>query len=245
MKAKLISFLIILLEFSVIFVTAHAETAVVGVSLGETFDYSYMLTWSSTDPTAIPPSTYIELNKTYSIQFKVTDISGSKISLEKTATFKDGTQTKETGYVDIDTGDIQINYGSLIVSANLNVEDKLYPSGGHAIVNDASTRTYPSGQRETNHYIFETTDQDYYEKIEIFFDKQTGVAVDYSYETTETSDGYTTTAHETLTSTNADVWTVPEFPTLIIPLLLLIAISIVIVAKTKWKSYHILQVRTW
>lgn len=236
MKTKLIAFLIILVEFLALSVSAFAQTAVVGVSVGETFDYSYVLQWSSTDPTAFPPSAYVELNKTYSIQFRVADISGSKINLEKTVTFKNGSQTKETGYIDIDTGDILISFGSLIVGANLNVEDKLYPSGGHAVINDVSTRTYPSGQRETNHYIFETTDQNNYQKIEIYFDKQTGVAVSYSYESTETSDSYTTTAQEMLASTNADVWTVPEFPALIIPLLSIIAIPIVIIAKKKWKT---------
>jgi hypothetical protein len=208
MKNKLIALLVILIELISLAGTAFAQTAVAGVSVGQTFNYSYSLNWSSTDPTATVPTEYVELNKTQSIQIHVTDISGSKISLEKTSVLKDGTQTQETGYIDINSGTIEINYGSLIVGANLNVNDKLYPSGGHAIINDVSIRTYPSGQRETNHYIYESTDQNNYEKTEIYFDKQTGVAVNYFYENRETSNGNTTTTTETLMCTNTDAWAV-------------------------------------
>jgi|WetSurMetagenome_2_1015567.scaffolds.fasta_scaffold10565_4 hypothetical protein len=240
MKTKLIAFSIILLELLAITGTALAQTATVGVSKGETFDYNYSLIWTSTDPAATPPNDYIELNKTQSIQLRVTDISGSNISLEKTTTLKDGTQSTATGYVDINTGTIGINYGSLIVSANLNANDKLYPSGGNAIIRDTSTRTYTSGQRETNHYISETTSPNYSEKVEIYFDKQKGVAVNYNYESQETSDGNTATTTETLTNTNSDAWAViPEFPSMAVLMVLLIAIPIVLVVyKKKTPSNH-------
>ena len=214
MKPNLLIILPIL--FVLLFATAgvtFAQTAVAGVSKGETFDYSYSIFWNSTDPTATPPSDYVEFNKTQSIELKVTDVSVSKISLEKTEILRNGTQTTETGYININTGDIEVTFGTLIISANLNANDKLYPSGGHAIINDTTTRTYPSGQRETNHYIVETTSQNNYEKTEIYFDRQKGVAVDYYYENRETSGGYTITTIERLISTNADVWAVGSAPT--------------------------------
>lgn len=235
MKTKLIAFSIIILELLAITGTAFAQTAIVGVSKGETFDYSYSIIWSSTNPTATPPNEYIELNKTQSIQLKVTEVSVSKISIEKTASLRDGTQNKATGYININTGDIEINYGTLIVSANLNANDKLYPSGGNAKVSDTSARTYPSGQRETNHYISETTNQNYYEKVEIYYDKQKGVAVNYYYESRETSDGYTATTKETLTNTNSEVWSISEFPTYIIALVIVSASIFLLLAKNNKK----------
>ena len=95
------------------------------------------------------------------------------------------------GYIDINTGTIEITFGSLIVSANLNTGDLLYPTGGHAIINDATSRSYSVGQREINHVISQTNEPDYTDKVEIYFDKLTGVAVSYSYDSTTTSNGYT------------------------------------------------------
>ena len=218
---KIIAILLIFLESLMLLGATFAQTAAPGVSVGETFDYSYLVLWSSTNPTAQTPSDYIDLNKTQTIQLRITDISGSKISIEKTQTLKSGSQTVETGSVDINTGTIQISYGSLIVGANIQANALLYPSGGNAVVSSTAFRTYPSGQRETNYLISEINDQDYYEKVEIYFDKAKGVAVNYSYESRETIDGYTSTVKETLTNINSEVWTatnpdstaIPSHPT--------------------------------
>ena len=77
MKAKLIALTIVVFEILAIIVTVSAGSAIVGVSKGQTFDYSYQLLWSSTDPNAVAPSNYIQLNNTQTIQLKVTDVSGS------------------------------------------------------------------------------------------------------------------------------------------------------------------------
>jgi hypothetical protein len=212
MKTKLIAISMALLFLLVVEGIAFAQTANVGVAKGETFDYSYSIQWSSNDPTAVMPSSYAELNNTQTIQFTVTDISNAQISLEKTTTFKNGTQTSENGYININTGDIEINYGMVIVGSGLNVGDKLYPVGGHAIVNSTTTRTYPSGQRETNYYISQTGTPDNLVQLEIYYDKLVGAAVNYYWENTETSDNYTTSTTETLTSTNANVWVVANNP---------------------------------
>jgi len=213
MKIKLITILMTLLFLLVVFEgVAFAQTANVGVTKGETFDYSYSLQWSSTDPTAIIPSSYVELNNTQTIQFTVTDISNAQISLEKTIIFKNGTQTSENGYVNINTGTIEINYGTIIVGSGLNVGGKIYPAGGHAIINATTIRTYPSGQRETNYYVTETGTQNNFVKLEIYYDKLVGAAVNYYWESTENSGSYTTTTTETLTSTNANDWTTVNAP---------------------------------
>jgi hypothetical protein len=212
MKAKLIALVLIVLGIIAIIVPVSAGNAVVGISKGQTFDYSYQLIWSSTDPTAITPNNLIQLNNTQTIQLSITDVSGTKISIEKTNILEDGTQNKMAGYVDINTGTIEITFGSLIVSANLNVGDLLYPSGGHATINDASFRSYSAGQREINRVIYQTDEQDYTEKVEIYFDKLTGVAVSYSYDSSTTSNGYTATTQETLICTNIDTWIVAPIP---------------------------------
>jgi hypothetical protein len=207
MKHKLpIVLTVIALTFTMIASSTLAQTATVGVSIGQTFDYSYVISWSSTDQSAKVPQTYIELNKTQSIELKILDVSGSKISIEKTKFLKDGTQTKETGSIDVDSGNVQIAFGSLIVAANLNENSKLYPSGGNAVIDSTTTRAYTSGQRETNRLLSESNDPQKYQKIEIFYDKQKGVAVSYYFESQDKSDGNTATTQETLICTNIESW---------------------------------------
>lgn len=212
MKARLTTLITIVLAILAFTVAVSAGTVTVGVSKDQTFDYSYQILWSSTDANAVTPSNYIKLNNTQTIELTITDVSGTKLSIEKTNLLKDGTQSKVDGYVDVNTGTIEIAFGSLIVSANLNAGNLLYPSGGHAIVNDASFRSYSVGQREINHVIFQTNEPDYTDKVEIYFDKLTGVAVSYSYESSSTANGYTATTQETLTCTNVDTWMAAPIP---------------------------------
>jgi hypothetical protein len=233
MKLRLFTALsIISILFLTVVGTTFAQTATVGVSKGETFDYTYSFVWSSTNPSATPPSEYVEFNNTQTIQMKITDVSGTQINLQCIKHFKDGTQNVESGYINVDSGAIEVPYGYLIISANLSINQKMYPSGGHQTITGTSLRSYSSGQRETNSYISESTS----EKTEINFDKLKGIAVDYSYQTQETSGGYTTTIKEILTNTNSDVWSViPEFPSAAVLMLLLIAVPIVLVAyKKNW-----------
>ena len=155
------------------------------------------------------------MNKTQSIELKILDVSGSKISIEKTKFLKDGTQTKETGSIDVDTGNVQIAFGALIVAANLNANSKLYPSGGNAVIDSTTTRAYTSVQRETNRLLSESNDPQQYQKTEIFYDKQKGVAVSYYFESQDKSNGNTATTQETLTCTNIESWINSAIPTYI------------------------------
>jgi hypothetical protein len=184
----------------------NAQTANVGVSIGQTFDYSYSILWSSTDPAAKVPGAYLELNQTQTIQLKILEVSGTKVSIEKTKILKDSTQIKETGFVDVSSGNVQITFGMLIVSSNLNANSKLYPSGGNAIIDSTAIRQYTSGQRETNRFLSESTEPDQYQKTEIFYDKQKGVAVSYYFESQDKSNGNTATTQETLNCTNIESW---------------------------------------
>ena len=91
-------------------------------------------------------------------------------------------------------------------------------------------RSYASGQRETN----VISGGDSTQKTTIDFDKIKGVAVDYSYEIRETSGDYTIVSTESLTNTNSDVWAViPEFPSIVVLIALVIAMPIVLVACKK------------
>lgn len=237
MKNRLISLLVIVLLSSSIFLaatrTASAQTVVAGVYKGETFDYSYSLLWNSANPSATPPNDLLEYNNTQKIQFRITNVSGSNISLDFIRTFKNGTQSVQSGSVSVESGTVTVPYGFLIVGANLTKNQKIYPTGGHQIITDTVMRSYPTGQRETN----VVSGGDTSDMTVIYFDKIKGIAVDYSYEIHETSGGYNIVSTERLVNTNADVWTVavPELPIIIIPLIAMIAVSLMLVAQKKRK----------
>ena len=199
--------------------TAFAQTVTVGVNAGNTLEYTYNLSWSSTDPTATIPPEYIELNNTQLIRITIKSVSGSLINMDITKHFKNGTESTQNGNTDVDTQLIDIPYSFLIIRANANPNETIYPSGGHATITETVVRTYEMGQRETNYYINEDTDEDTHEKVEIYFDRTTGVATEYYCEYRETSGSYVTTTKETVTLDSSILWTIPEFPT---PAILLI-----------------------
>ena len=211
MKNKLISLIIIVLISSSIILattrTASAQSVSAGVSKDETFEYSYSLIWTSTDTSATPPNDLVEYNTTQKIEFKITDISGAKISVDFIRLFTNGTQTVQSGSINIESGTVTVPYGFLIVGANLSKNQQVYPTGGHQFITDTVTRSYASGQRETN----VISGEDSSEKTAIYFDKIKGIAVDYSYEIRETSGENQIVSTERLTNTNSDVWSViPE-----------------------------------
>jgi hypothetical protein len=200
---------------------AFAQTVTVGVNPGNNLVYSYSLLWNSTDPTATVPPEYIELNNTQLIRISIKSVSGSLINMDITKHFRNGTETTQNGNTDVDKQIIDIPYSFLIIRSNANPNEKIYPSGGHATITETVLRTYEKGERETNHYISESTTEDTYEKVEIYFDRTTGVAAEYYNELRETSNSYVTTTKETATLDSSILWEIPEFPAHAILLILI------------------------
>jgi hypothetical protein len=216
--------------------TALAQTVTVGVSSGNNLVYSYSLFWNSTDPTATIPPEYTELNNTQLIQITIKSVSGSLINMDIAKHFRNGTETTQNGNTDVDKQVIDIPYSFLIIRANANPNEKLYPSGGHATITETVLRTYEKGTRETNHYISESTTEDTYEKTEIYFDRTTGVATEYYYESRETSNSYVTTTKETVTLDSSILWTIPEFPAYTILLILTFTLLFIVLYVKKLRA---------
>jgi hypothetical protein len=230
----LATFLLILLV-TTLSQTASAQTATVGVNAGNTFIYSYTAKWESTDPAAIIPVEYAKLKDTQYVQMNIVSVEGTLINIDFTRHYKDGTETKQNGNIDVNTQVLEIPY-RLLIRAGANSQEKIYPLGGHATLNDTATRTYPIGQVETIRYVSPETNEPNFEKTEIIYDKANGVGLEYNYESQEISGSYITTIKTTLVITS---WVIPEFPSTAVLMLLLIAIPIVLVAyKKKWQSNH-------
>jgi hypothetical protein len=210
--------------------TAFAQTAVVGVNAGNSFSYNYKITWESTDPAATVPAAYTKLNDTQFVRLDIINVDGTQINVDSIRHFNDGTETKQNGNIDVNLQVLEVPYSSMIIRANANPDEKVYPLGGRATLNEIATKTYAIVQVETIHYVFADSQSSSSEKTDIFYDRAHGVGLEYSVETQETSGSYVTTTIETLTMVS---WVIPEFPSTALLLVLLLAVPVALLAAKK------------
>jgi hypothetical protein len=219
-KTTLTLAIIVLFISPLLLSTVSAQTVIAGVSKGQTFDYSYNIMWTSNDTSSLPPAETIEYNNTQKIQFKITDVSGSVISVDFFRQFKNGTVASQSGNINLDSGTTNIPYGFLIIGANLSKDQKVYPNGGHQIITDTTTRTYSGNQKETN--VISGGDSS--EKMTTYFDKITGIAVEYTYEIYSHDGEYLTTSTERMVNINSEAWAaIPEYSMFAIVIIFILA----------------------
>jgi hypothetical protein len=87
-------------------------------------------------------------------------------------------------------------------------------------------RTYQNGLvRNTNHLDVNSSSGTQSYRVDLYWDKSTGVFVEMLQENTNQTGAYTTTWSLDAQIISSDVWTVPEFPTWTPALLILIALT--------------------
>jgi len=232
-------------------VTSSAQERIVGVTVGNSFKYGdIVVNWNTNDPNATfpPPGWEIfeEKNETEWLLLSVEDVSGTNITFQSTEHFKNDTERIRGGYIDIDTGDSSeetaetTDMTSIAISANLNANDTIYSSGSYSTqkINETVVRTYPRDSvGETNHlnmtkeYSFTVNETEYYfyQTVNFYWDRSTGILVEFSFEGINQIGEYLTTWSFLLRITESDVWVVPEFSTLTSILLVFIVITTAIV----------------
>ena len=213
MKNKITLTILILTILMAAPTITSAQLVSPGVSKGDIFEYNYNATWNSTDPNAQVTANVAKLIQTQSFQIRIINVTGTTVNAEVTTRYRDGTTKTETGFVDVQSGSIHMPFGTMIIAGNLNANDKIYPTWDQDTINQTVTRTYQSGNRETNQRLVETTSENSYEKTEVYYDKIKGIVVESYYESRDTYNSQTETFTETITNTNADVWTVASAPT--------------------------------
>lgn len=174
------------------------------------------------------------MNQTEWMLMSIVDVSGTNISLQGVAHYKNGTEEPSGGYVDIDTGGSE-NVTGMVISANLDVNDTVYTSGDFSTwrINETIVRTYPDEVRNTNHvnmtyehsYTLNETQYYFWLSINFYWDRSTGILVEESFEQISQTGEYLTTWSVLLRITESDVWVVPEFSTLTSILLVFIVIT--------------------
>ncbi len=231
MKTKVTSTIVLLILLSIVSTPlVLGQTATVGVKPGDTFNYSYRINWDSTDPTATVPAQYEDLNNTQFIRITVITVTGSLINVDFTRHFNNGSEQTQNGNIDVNTQILEIPYSLLIIRADANPGEKIYPAGGHAILNDTAKRTYEIGQVDTIRYVSPDTAGANSEKTEIYYSRTNDVGVEYTSVSQETSGSAVTTTRETMLISS---WVIPEFPVTTILVILLLAIPILMIANKK------------
>jgi hypothetical protein len=214
MKRKLagvlpIVFLLLLTSTIVGVASAQTTAGVPGVSVGDTFLYDGYYYWNSTNPADTPPASLSSNNASRLIVI-ITAVSGANVTLQETWTFQNGTSTAP--YISHAEVDIPAEQNDpLVYAANLNVGDPLFPgiSTYPYTVSETVYRSYGEGARETNHVKANNTaiEGTLYSYLDLYFDKQTGMAVEYSW-----TNVYSDTPNQALTQhivlNDTDAWTI-------------------------------------
>jgi len=232
-------------------ISVVAQPRIVGVNAGEWFKYGDItVNWSSNDPNAtFPPPYWEELegwNETEWSLSTVEDVSGTNVTFQFIYHFKNGTETTESGYIDLDTGDGNMTY--MAISANLDAGDTIYTSEDHSgwQINETIVRTYPDSVRDTNHInmtseysmTINETEYYYYNSMNFYWDRESGVFVEDYFEGINQTGEYTTTWSALSRITESNVWVIPEFPTWT-PMLLvfvILTVSIIVYKQRLLKS---------
>jgi len=205
-----------------------------GVEAGMVFIYDVSSFWSSSDEYASVPADLQEVNKTETVEVRISDVSDANITTFVAVYYRNGTADGGHGLVDVDTG---VDYGAFvaIIAGNLNAHDVIHPLGTDAItINETVTKFYESGNRETNRIVIEYTNATTGEtgRVDRYFDKTIGILVEAHETVTTTSPQSTSTVSWELRESN--VWVVPEFPSaLILPVLMAITMIAAIAYKKK------------
>jgi len=224
-KIVLLNFVLVFLLSAMVVTAAAAQQRTVGVAEGNWFNYEVDVSWNSTDPDAIfPPLDYEDwesVNATEWGKITVIGVSGTNVSVQYLSHFKNGTEEVGDGYMDVDTGD-EANATLTVISANLGVNDNIYTSGNYSTwaINETIARTYPDGVRNTNHinmtygnsWTENETQCHHYYSMNFYWDKETGILVEDSFEFSNQTEEYLTTWSVASIITDSSVWTVPEFP---------------------------------
>ena len=228
-----------------------AQTREPGVSIGDSFKYSFEFNVDVSDSSFVPPSLFEDLMEEVknidSVQATVTQISGSVVTMQTVIQFENGTQQSETTTFDVANGEDstqEANIGMFLIAANLNAGDNIYASGKGGAINETVTRSYPSGSREVNHQsivlnydvgldeldgtgITEGLQQSNMQ--DTYWDKQTGALVEMTFNMVTRSSVINADIDLNVQLVDSSVFVVPEFPASSILVVLALGVSTLVV----------------
>jgi hypothetical protein len=235
-KGKIIfAFISIAMLLTITGAMAAVPVRTSGVSNGDTFTYGNAnFSWNSDDPTATPPTEWNAMNGTAYFRVTIESIVGTNVTISSLAHYNNGTETTQSGWVDVDTGDGNMTF--FLISANLNANDSIYSGSDYSTY--TINETIP-GTRATDHLnaTTETSVELYsiYLSMNFYWDKTTGVLTKMSMTSNETTT-YTTNWSVSFELTSSNKFTVPEYIGL--PQILLLLASLTLITLTYRRKLH-------
>jgi len=252
------------LVLGALFSCVVAENRAAGVVVGDWFKYGdFKAYFNSNDPYADPilsyPSTLgflNEANETEWMLMLVENISSPSfpfdpshyvytIHLSTTKHLKNGTETVEAGFVSLEDG--WGNMAFKVVAANLDVSDDAYIVHSGKI-DSTMNRTYPNGVRETNHMrmTYNMTDIRYLDSETLngtrdeiqdyYWDRVTGVLVEYSFYLSEEAGNWSSSWSMSYRLMESNTWIVPEhFTTLTLLVTFAFLALLILLSKRRLK----------
>jgi hypothetical protein len=238
MESKLVTVLILLLLllFTSLLCTVSAQNTKVP-SEGDTFTYERYYIVESNDPKMTPtPDVYFFTWNNSIITLEVDNVSSTIVDVLITTQFQNGTKTIESLSHNIVTGynePIGTIFGDPRITPNLNIIQTPQTQ-----INYTETRTYKESTREVN--VFSNSNDDGWTLVDntlynvtnyskICYDAQTGMCLElesklFVFNPTNTNLNQTIQTFLVIKDTN--VWVIPEFPSLILMPLLMVAVAV-------------------
>lgn len=204
--------------FSVILLCSglvFAQSGTVGVSEGDWFTYGFSFDYTSEDsememPEDIP---FDYLGGGEAIRFDVLEVSGSNVTGQFSVSYGNGTQEVVTGWVDVVTG--EGDFANWLISSGLDAGDYVYSSMMDEMINETVTLETSTGPIETSHIEYslgETEGDTYYMfGVNMYWDRQTGVMIEMSFDSEMMLMGNLTTASGGWKLTGSNITSIPEF----------------------------------
>jgi hypothetical protein len=227
-KRKLVS--IVMLTMSVMFITCvwsasvRAQGVTVGVQAENYFEYSAQYATSNSELFGADNFTVTVLN-----------VTGSIVNYELVLYYPNGTTSNDTSYVDLSNG-YSGQLGSwVVVAANLNAGDLIYPGWSWTINDTVTMNGRQVNHLSVNNAYLNNSGQNAFVTIDAYCDKITGAAVSISMNATSASAPEETMGFiYTLIGSN----TVPEIsPTVLVATMTaLIACTAVMVHRKKMRA---------
>jgi hypothetical protein len=216
-----LSFLCLTLTFSAVVQAQTQVPTVVGVKAGDTFKYSFTITWRSTNPNASVPTSLYVLNHTEYYQVNILAVSAPAVTVQTVSVLTIGDAENHTypfvvglpGSIPNTSSDTSAPYLAVPYSAGLGNGDPLFPGNSSLpwTVNMTLPRFYGTTARDTNLVSVNRTDipNFAYSAMDVYFDKATGMVVDLTITAATTGTFQeTSTYHYKLIETN--VWVIPQ-----------------------------------
>ena len=249
---KILAFLTLLFLLAISSVSGIlAQTRSPGVTVGDSYKYTYSLNLTMSDSDFLLPTLFEQLTQEAKAidwtQITITSISGSSVTAQILTQFKNGTQQSGTGVTDVATGDG--NLTMFLISANLNPQDQIFSGNSADVINETITITYPSTERQVNHQEitmhYDVTQEELSgfnitgplqqtNTQNIYWDKQTGSLVEMSYNMTTRSEQINADISVKVKLIESNVYTVPEFPAMIM-VIAIVVLTTMVVAKFRSK----------